>query len=212
MPFERLSVSPMFGGGRATQKQAPLGEHDIAHTISRMVRDQDFRDGSAKHHLADGGGASVGLCLVHASTNVRFEREKLCPQQQLFVTGLGNRPGLKSEIAFLGLADRASCQYPLACAPVTHLIVSPVLILLYGNPRRVAWHQSQLSLCDQRFARAGRGSSICCRTYGCRHLNETSYSPLFRTSPDDSREAKRTLVRPSYVACTRTSAHSRIEA
>src|SRR6266404_2668107 len=97
-----------------------------------MVRDQDFRDGSAKHHLADGGGASVGLCLVHASTNVRFEREKLCPQQQLIVTGLGNRTSLKSKIAFLRLTDRTSCQDPFACAPVAHLIVSPVPILPYG--------------------------------------------------------------------------------
>ncbi len=63
--------------------------------------------------------------------------------------------------------------------------------------RRVAL-KSTLVLRSALNARAGGGSSIWRRTYGCRHLSETSFSPLFRTSPDDFREANRTLARPLY--------------
>src|SRR5882757_10613442 len=60
-----------------------------------------------------------------------------------------------------------------------------------------ASRQSQLSLCDQRQTLA-RAATAAAQAYGCRHLSETSYSPLFRTSPDDLREANRTLARPLY--------------
>jgi hypothetical protein len=111
-----------------------------------------------------------------------FEIETLRPQQ-LIVSGLGKRSGLKSTIAFLDLPSDAPPRPIFGCSSCSLDCFSHSDTgLRRSTPRRTRVSSHSKLANSAKTPVPAAAPSLSSRAYGCRHLRETSYSPPFRTS------------------------------